>query len=173
MLAALKETTISESELTQRVAVIKRFKELLEQQRERFRSYLAVLDRQRIVIGNGSADEIIAHVELEEQIVADIFSIQKVIDPLEVMYNATGAAAGAATGVGTYLPANDVPALKATLENLKTQAAARSGQNRDLLSSRMAHINSEIQAIKNNPFISKARFSLYQNAVPTMIDIMG
>ena len=169
MSAAIKETTISESELTQRVAVIKRFKELLVQQHERFRSYLAVLDRQRIVIGTGSADEIMAHVELEEQIVADIFSIQKVIDPLEIMYNAIGAAAG----VGTYLPANDVPALKATLEDLKIQAAARSGQNRDLLSSRMTHINSEIQALKNNPFISNARYSLYQNTASSLVDIMG
>jgi hypothetical protein len=163
MPATLTETKISEGELTQRMAVVKRFKELLEQQRERFRSYLAELDRQRLAIGTGSADEIIAHVELEEQIVEDIFSIQKVIDPLEIMYNAAG----------PYLPTNDVSALKAALEDLKIQAAARSGQNRDLLSGRMADINSEIQAIKNNPFISKARNALYQNAVPSLVDIMG
>jgi hypothetical protein len=167
MPVALTETSISEGELAQRVAVIKRFKELLVQQRERFRSYLGVLDRQQFLIGNGSADEIVAHVELEEQIVADIFSIQKVIDPLEIMYNAVSNAAG------PYLPANDVPALKATLEDLKTQAAARSGQNRDLLSSRMADINSEIQTIKNNPYITNARYSTYQNAAPSLIDIMG
>jgi hypothetical protein len=161
------KTTINEGELNQRVAVIKRFKALLEQQRERFRSYLSVLDRQQLVIGNGNADELTAHVELEEQIVADIFSIQKVIDPLEVMYNA------AAVGAGPYLPANDVPALKATLEDLKTQAAVRSGQNRDMLSSRMAEIDSEIQAIKNNPFISNVRHSMYQNAAPSLIDVIG
>jgi hypothetical protein len=173
MSVTLKETkkSISDSELAQRVAVVRRFKELLEQQRERFRSYLAVLDRQQLLIGYGSADEIVAHVELEEQIVADIFSIQKVIDPLEVMYNASGNAAGSTAG--PYLPANDVPALKASLEDLKVQAAIRAGQNRDLLSSRMADINSEIQATKNNPFLSKARFSLYQNAAPSVIDIMG
>jgi hypothetical protein len=161
------KTKISEGELTQRMAVVKRFKELLEQQRERFRSYLSTLDRHQLAISTGSADEIIAHVEMEEQIVADIFSIQKVIDPLEVMYNAGGLAGG------PYLPANDVSVLKATLEDLKTQASARSGQNRNLLSVRMADINSEIQAIKNNPFISKARFSLYQNVAPSVIDIMG
>ena len=165
MSAALTETKteISEGELTQRMAIVKRFKELLEQQRERFRIYLAELDREKLAIGTGSADEIIAHVKLEEQIVEDIFSIQKVIDPLEIMYNAAG----------PYLPANDVSALKTTLEDLKLQAAARSGQNRDLLSGRMAEINSEIQAIKNNPFISKARQALYQNVTPSLVDIMG
>jgi hypothetical protein len=173
MSVTLTETkkSISESELAQRVAVVRRFRELLEQQRERFRSYLAVLDKQQLLIGYGSADEIVAHVELEEQIVADIFSIQKVIDPLEVMYNAGGKAAGAVAG--PYLPANDVPALKASLEDLKVQAAVRAGRNRDLLSNRLADINSEIQATKNNPFLSKARFSLYQNAAPSVIDVMG
>jgi len=171
MPAVLTESKISEGELTQRMAVVKRFKELLEQQCKRFRSYLSVLDRQQLAISTGSADEIIAHVEIEEQIVEDIFSIQKVIAPLEVMYNAAGAAAGDAAG--PYLPANDVSALKASLEDLKTQATARSGQNRNLLSVRMANINSEIQAIKNNPFLSKVRHSLYQNAAPSMIDVMG
>ncbi len=166
---ALKErkTIISDSELAQRVAVIKRFKELLVQQCERFRCYLAVLDRQQLLIGIDSADEIIAHVELEEQIVADIFSIQKVIDSMEVMYNAAGNSAG------PYLSANDIPELKATLEELKIQAAVRSGRNRDMLSSRMEEINRDIQAIKNNPFMSTVRFSLYHNAAPSLVDIMG
>jgi len=165
MPASLTETKtpISEGELTQRMAVVKRFKELLEQQRDRFRSYLDELDRQKLAIGSGSADEITAHVELEEKIVEDIFSIQRVIDPLEIMYNAAG----------PYLPANDVSALKDALKDLKTQAAARSEQNRDLLSGRMADVNSEIQAIKNNPFISSARHALYQNVTPSLVDIMG
>jgi len=168
MSVALTETkpTISEEELAQRVAVVKRFKELLVQQRERFRTYLAVLEKQQLLIGYGNSDEIVAHVELEEQIVADIFSIQKVIDPLEVMYAAGDAA-------DPYLPANDVPELKATLEDLKNQAVVRSGRNRDLLSSRMVDVDSEIQALKDNPFISKARFSLYQNAAPALVDVMG
>jgi len=179
------KTKISENELAQRVAVVKRFKELLIQQRERFRSYLAVLDRQQLLIGYGSAEDITAHVELGEKIVADIFSIQKVIDPLEVMYNATGSATGTGTAIGTatggvtsdatgnYVTINDVPALKASLEDLKTRAAVRSGQNRDLLSRRMEKINTDIQSLKNNPFLSKARFSLYQNAEPSMVDVMG
>jgi len=173
MLAALKErkTKISDSELAQRVAVIKRFKDLLVQQCERFRTYLAVLDRQELLIGIDSADEIIAHVELEEQIVADIFTIQKVIDSMEVMYNAVGAAAGDSAGL--YLPANDVPELKATLEDLKIQAAVRSRRNRDLISSRMEEINNDIQAIKNNPFMSTVRFSLNKNAAPSLVDVMG
>jgi hypothetical protein len=83
------------------------------------------------------------------------------------MYNAGDSSAG------LYLPANDVPELKAALEELKSQAAAQSGRNRDLLSGRMTEINSEIQAIKNNSFLSNARYSLYQNVTPSMVDVMG
>jgi len=175
-----RKSTISEEELAQRVAVVKRFKELLVQQRDRFRSYLAVLDRQQLLIGYGSAEEITAHVELEEQIVADIFSIQKVIAPLEIMYNA-GNTENGATGTadagnelgGTFITINDVPELQAALEDLKNQAAIRSAQNRDMLSGRMAEIDSEIQTIKNNPFISKARKALYQNVSPSLVDVMS
>jgi len=145
------------------MAVVKRLKELLAQQSERFRSYLSVLDKQRLAIDTGSAEQIAAHVEIEEQLIADIFSIQKAIDPLEVMYNA----------MGPYLPANDVSDLKNALENLKTRAALKSGQNRDLLSGRMDTINTEIQVLKNNPFLSKARNSMYQNAAPSLVDITG
>jgi len=177
MPVALKErkTEISESELTQRVAVVKRFRELLIQQRERFRSYLTVLDKQQLLIGYGSADEITAHVELEEQIVADIFSIQKVIAPLEIMYNDIGIAAktDSCDDLGTFITIDDVPEIKAALEDLKNQAVVRSVRNRDLLSDRMEEINSSLQTIKNNPFLSKARNALYQNVSPSLVDVMG
>jgi hypothetical protein len=165
MSTALTEikTSISEGELTQRMAVVKRFRELLEMQRERFRSYLAALDSQQLIIGIDSAEEITAHIELEEQIVEDIYSIQKVIDPLEIMYNSAG----------PYLPANDLSALKAALEDLKIQAADRSRRNRDLISRRMEEINKELQSMKNNPFLANARFSLYKNVPPSLVDIMG
>ncbi|MCL2270501.1 MAG: flagellar biosynthesis protein FlgN, partial [Treponema sp.] len=68
---------------TQRDAILRRLRELLVRQSERFNSYLAALEKQQAVIKSGSPEELIAHVELEERIIADIFSIQKVIDPLE------------------------------------------------------------------------------------------
>jgi len=76
------------AELTERVAILRRFRGLLEQQRGRFLNYLALLEKQETAIGAGNGEEILAHVELERDIVADIFSIQKVINPLEDMYRA-------------------------------------------------------------------------------------
>ena len=158
-----KKTAVSEDELAQRVSILRRFRELLIQQRERFHNYLSALEKQQTVIESGSIEELLAHVELEEQIIADIFSIQKVIDPLEDMYQS----------VIPLSSGDDIPTLKVTLENLKSQAAIRSAHNRDLLSSRMTEIRNEIAELRNNPFANKAR-SAYQNSVSaTLVDIKG
>ena len=161
--AKAKKTAISEDELARRVAILRRFRELLIQQRERFHNYLAALEKQQTVIESGNVEELLVHVELEEQIIADIFSIQKVIDPLEDMYQS----------VIPFSSNDDIPALKVTLENLKSQAAVRSAHNRDLLSSRMAEIRTEIAELRNNPFASNARSVYHHSMSASLVDIKG
>jgi len=156
-----KETQVSEidsAELAQRVAVLKRFKTLLSQQRDRFRSYLNLLDKQQGVIESGSAEDLLTYVELEEKIVADIFSIQKVIDPLEEMYYSLTSHKSIITSQYT---ADEVPSLKASLENLKSEAVIRSTKNKELLSKRMMELRSEITALRNNPYAASNRRATY------------
>ena len=159
---------ISPEELAQRVAVLRRFKILLSQQRDRFRAYLAMLDRQQDIIENGNTDDLLAHVDLEEKIVADIFSIQKVIDPLEEMYH---------TVVSISQPAHDydeVPSLKAALEDLKSEALIRSTRNKELLSRRMVELRKEITTLRNNPYARSSRSSAYAHSqTATLVDIQG
>ena len=161
--AASEVSAISADELAQRVAILRRFRELLVKQRERFNRYLVTLEKQQSVIETGSSGELAEYIEQEEQIIADIFSIQKVIDPLEAMYNAAVPASAA----------DDVPALKSALKELKDQVAVRSAHNRELLSARMDVIRSEIIELRNNPLANTAR-SRYQNSViASLIDIKG
>lgn len=153
---------LSPVEVQRRVAVLKRFRDMLEAQRDRFRQYLDVLDSQKEVIEQGNADSLIAHVEMEEKIVADIFSIQKVIDPLEDMYRAAYPE-NEGTGVG---------GLKTALEELKAEAAVRTERNKELLSRRMTEIRSEITALRGNPYAFRP--SVYaESGQPTIIDIKG
>ena len=167
-----KEQTVVEkidsAEIAQRVAVLKRFKTLLSQQRDRFRSYLDLLEKQQNVIESGSADDLLSYVELEEKIVADIFSIQKVIDPLEEMYNSIS---------GHSLEADrpdEVPSLKASLENLKGEAVIRSTKNKELLSKRMMELRSEITALRNNPYVaSNKRSSFGGGNTSSLVDLQG
>ncbi|MCL1931365.1 MAG: flagellar biosynthesis protein FlgN [Treponema sp.] len=162
-MAAAKQTPISGEELAQRVAILRRFRELLVQQRERFSRYLITLEKQQAVIETGSSGELAEYIEQEQQIITDILSIQKVIDPLEEMYNA-------AIPVSS---AGDVPALKTALKELKEQVAVRSAHNRELLSARMDVIRSEIIEMRNNPLANAARSTYGQSGTASLIDIEG
>jgi hypothetical protein len=163
---------VDSSELAQRIAVLRRFKTLLTQQRDRFRSYLEILDKQKDVIESGNADALLSYVEIEEKIIADIFSIQKVIDPLEEMYHSV---------VSNFDPGNsiktedtEVPSLKAALENLKSEAVIRSTKNKELLSKRMMEFRLEISALRNNPYAAGRRRSVFSDGnTASLIDIHG
>ncbi len=152
---------LSSEEVERRVAVLKRFRELLVHQRDRFRDYLTVLDRQKDVIEQGDVGALEAHVEMEEGIVAEIFAIQKVVDPLEELY------------LSAYPEREaEVPPIKAALEELKTEAAKRSKRNRELISRKMEGVRSEIRALRANPFA--ARRSVYADAgQASLVDIKG
>jgi hypothetical protein len=167
---------IGGEELAQRVAILRRFRTLLTQQRDRFRSYLEVLDKQQDIIESGNTDELLSHVELEEKIVADIFSIQKVIDPLEDMYHAViaGFGPGRAPARETLRSegADEVPSLKAALEDLKNEAVIRSTRNKELLSKRMVELRSEIKTLRANPYASR-RSAYSDGSTATLVDIKG
>jgi len=168
---------ISPAELNQRVAVLKRFKELLKAQRDRFQAYLNALDRQKDVIQTGSTDELLRHVELEEKIVQDIFSIQKVIDPLENLYQSIRTEPPAVVfGKAAKPPAKtpsdeeEIFSLKEALAGLKTEATVRAEQNRDLLAKRMAELRSEIKSLKKNAYTSR---HFDNTPPPSYIDLKG
>jgi len=168
---------ISSSELGQRVAVLRRFKELLKAQRDRFNAYLNALDKQKDVIESGTADDLLHHVELEEKIVEDIFSIQKVIDPLEKMYQsiklkpAKSASANAIAFANENAGEEEVTSLKAALEGLKSEAVVRSERNRDLLSKRMAELRAEIQLLRNSNAYARRKFD--SEPTPSLVDLKG
>jgi hypothetical protein len=158
---------IDSAELAQRVAILRRFRTLLTQQRDRFRSYLDILNKQQGVIESGNVEELLTYVELEEKIVTDIFSIQKVIDPLEDMYHSV---------ISTMDPGNidEVPDLKATLENLKNEAVIRSTKNKELLSRRMVELRSEIKSLRSNPYTASSRRANFSDTgTASLIDIQG
>ena len=162
---------IDSAELAQRVAILKRFKTLLTQQRDRFSNYLDLLDKQQNVIESGSAEDLLAYVEIEEKIVADIFSIQKVIDPLEEMYyNVISNNASFEDRVENQ---EEVPSLKASLEKLKSEAVIRSTKNKELLSKRMLELRQEIKTLRNNPYAVSGRSAYSNSNTASLVDIQG
>jgi hypothetical protein len=166
--------TLDDEEVSRRVGILRRFRELLKAQRDRFQQYLEILDKQKDMIEEGNAEDAAAQVELEEKIVADIFSIQKVIDPLENMYRASYPLPKKGRKSRSKAAAEDaagIPDLKSALEELKTEAVSRAKRNREMLSRRMAAIQTEIKIIRKNPYSRKSRSLYGEVPSPSLVDI--
>ncbi|AGT43349.1 hypothetical protein [Treponema pedis] len=129
---------LTKKEVEQRVVVLKRFKELLQDQRKKFSEYLIVLETQERCIGDENIDAIVHHTELEQEIIGDIFTIQKVIDPIEKMYK-----------FGSPEKEDDeVIRLKSDLDKLQACVLTQNKKNRELLQSRMTVLKQEIISMK-------------------------
>ena len=135
---------VPDAEIASRITLLKRFRELLQSQRERFEAYLTVLDKQKDKIESGSVEDLLAHVDLEEKIVADIISIQKVAEPLKAVIPKAALA-----------KAPDIVRIAETIDTLHEKAAARVIRNKELLSTRMGTIHEELKDLRANPFTRK------------------
>ena len=144
---------LNDSEIAERVAVLKRFRSLLEQQRLKFREYLTVLEKQEKSISDENTDAVLQHTELEESIIAEIFTIQKVIDPLEYMY--------------TNICKNEhsgIPHLKTDLDDLQKRVLAQNKRNRELLQTHITGLRQQIASLKR-PYAHKE--SIYASTART------
>ena len=151
---------LSRQEIDQRVAVLKRFKALLQEQRKKFSDYLVVLETQERSINEENIDALVHHTELEQSIIGDIFTIQKVIDPIEEMYR-------------LGMPDKDdteVVRLKSDLNKLQSQVMDQNQKNRELLQSRMADLRQEMISIKPDYRYSKQALSK-QEISASLVDI--
>lgn len=137
------ESHLTQEELDERIAILKKFRQLLEQQRTKFQEYLSVLEAQESRIAEDDADALIAHSELEAQIVRGIGSLQKVIVPMQELYNSSHAA--------SYNPAAAVPVscIQRDLERLHSQVLVQNERNRNLLKVHMTQLKKQIAEFKN------------------------
>lgn len=156
---------LSKKELDERVAILKRFRSLLEEQRNKFQEYLLVLESQQGKIEIEDGDSIVAHAELENQIVKNLASLQKVIVPMQGMYNA----------IVPGLPVSDnagIEQLQLDLANLQKQVLSQNERNRTLLQTHMAKVHAQLGNINvMNPY--RGRSSVYSEkaAVGSMVEI--
>jgi len=148
---------ISEKELEERVALLKRFKDLLEKQRQKFRDYLNVLEKQADVIENQDTEALMIHTELEQQIVANIQNLQKVIEPIEQMYVESSLNSDDSKILSNSL---EIPILKTDLQKLQNEVLAQNSKNRQMLKVQIEELRTKIQGLKN-PY--KYNKSIYSN----------
>ena len=139
----------------QNASIVKRLREMLLRQREKFQSYLAILERQERDIADGDAEKLLVHVELEQAVIAEIFTLKRVIAPLEDLYQAAYPE-----------PEQTIPPLALTLERMGAQVIERNAHNRAMLKERMDALREEIGSLRAWP-----RLSPYAEVVPSLVDI--
>lgn len=151
---------ITQEELNERVAILRRFKSLLEEQRGKFREYLTVLEKQQDSITSENPESLLAHTELEQQVVKNIANLQKVIVPMSKMYKANAG--------------NDasIQKMQNELSDLQDKVLKQNAINRDLLKVHIEQLRAQIAGFKN-PY--KANRSVYANVqtqnVATMVHV--
>ena len=148
---------LEEREVKQRVAILRRLREALNTQRQKFQKYLFVLEHEESDIINGEMDRLAAHVELEQSIVKEIGAVQKVIDPLADMYR-----------MAYPQREEDIPEIMTSLESLKTQVLERNIKNQQLLRRQMTNLRSKILDLQSH---KRAKSVFSANETPVLVDI--
>lgn len=130
---------LDETEVQKRVAALKRLKTLLEQQREKFRSYLSLLEQQQHSIMQEKTDIMSEYTDMGQTIVSELFTMQKIIDPLAGLY---ASVQGSASQYG-------IPQLQIDLNHLQEQVMEQNAKNRELLEARMIDLGQRISAARH------------------------
>ncbi|MBO4534020.1 MAG: flagellar export chaperone FlgN [Treponema sp.] len=133
---------ITQQELDERVALLRKFRSLLEQQRNKFQEYLNVLEKQQDSITSQNTENLIAHTELEQQVVRNIASLQKVIVPMQKMYKA-------AVPMAHTAEESSIAQIQKELNTLQDKVLKQNQINRDLLRVHIETIRNQIQNFKN------------------------
>ncbi|MCQ2610995.1 MAG: flagellar biosynthesis protein FlgN [Treponema sp.] len=144
---------ISQEELNERIALIKKFKSLLQQQRQKFQEYLTVLEKQETSIEKENANALLAHTELEQQVVANIMNLQKVIVPMSELY----------ASKTENLADENITNIQKELDDLQTKVLAQNEKNRILLKSHITQIRAQIQSLQNPYKTNRSVYAQKQN----------
>ena len=148
---------ILQDSLAERVQIPKSLRTNLLRQREKFQSYLQLLENQECAILEGDTEKLEVHVRLEQALVREIGVLQRVIVPLEELYRRAYPRQEASTRQ-----------LQRSLDGLRDRVLQRNMNNQKLLRSRLESLRQEIQGLRKeqrNP-------SPYARiAVPSLVDI--
>jgi flagellar biosynthesis/type III secretory pathway chaperone len=149
--------TVDSGKTQGRVAILKRLKEHLLSQRNKFENYLDLLDKEEDSIRSGNLDALGAQVEVEKSIVEEIYAFQKVINPLQDLYR-----------VAYPTRESELPHIESSLEHLRVRVLEHNERNRNLLREALVSLRREIKSLK----MPKQANSPYGDVdAPSVIDI--
>ena len=140
----------------ERVSVLRKFRETLKAQREKFSHYLKLLDRQEKAIRSGDVDAIVRQAGMETALLREIEAVQKVLTPLEAVY------------VRCYPDEEEqIPPLRGAVLDLRTSVLHHNRRNRELLRERLDLVRAEFESLR----VPGGPRSPFDADGPSLIDI--
>lgn len=155
---------LSNQELEERVAILKRLRFLLEQQRSKFKEYLTVLEKQQNSIDKEDSEALIKHSELEQQIVKNISNLQKVIIPMNKMYSTINGSSAKTQND------SEIEKIQNELSDLQSKVLRQNEINRDLLRVHIENIKHQINNFKN-PYKNNRSVYAQSQKVAQLVEI--
>lgn len=151
---------LSEDEVAERIAILNRLRQLLIAQRGKFQEYLHVLEKQESSIAEEDTDKLMAHTELEQNLLGNIANLQRVIKPMEDLYKFS------------HSSEDDIPILKTDLTKLQNQILVQNEKNRNHLRTHIHSIRTKIQGLQN-PYRNTRSVYAQSGQTATIINIEG
>lgn len=151
--------SLSQAEISERIAVLRRFKALLMQQRNKFAEYLQVLEAQENSIVSEDADKIVQHTYLGQSLVSEISTIQKVIEPIESLYHDFRTQSADFSPDALQNEERETRCIQMDLQRLKTTVLEQNQKNTERLKTHLTGLRKQISDLKllqtaKNPFES-------------------
>ncbi len=166
---SMSKPELTQEQINERIAILKRYRALLVQQREKFAQYLKALEKQETSIENEDAEVLLEHTELEQQVLSGITNLRKCIIPMEALYKESLNSTWTAQDADTI----SIQKIESELDNLQTKVLAQTEKHRNLLKSHMTVLSNRINSMyQANPYRGKR--SVYtQTSEPesTLLDI--
>ncbi|OHD10056.1 MAG: hypothetical protein A2086_12175 [Spirochaetes bacterium GWD1_27_9] len=135
----------------------KRIRENLVSQKKRLEDYLKILEVEEEDILKVDADKLVSHINLEKDIIEDISSFKRILEPLEKMYDSS-----------PYKKDESLFSLKSSLDKLTSEVKIKSNKNKEKLGVVIEKIKIDLNKVNNK----NRMFGSYANSVDSKhIDI--
>jgi hypothetical protein len=117
--------------------IAKKIRKTLLTQKDRLAEYLNLLEKEEDDIINKDPDKLIAHIDLEKNILLELSLLKKVINPLETAYFKS-----------PYKKDNSVFELKDSINKLSNQIEIKSNKNKRTLELALDNVKAELKGIR-------------------------
>ena len=125
-------------EIDQRVAVLRRYRSMLDLQKEKLSSYLHVVDSREAALAQGTFDDFETYTVLEQEAVKGIQTVQRCLAPLKLLYLELHPEGSP-----------DIASMEDRLERLRQEVLRRNEESRMALKTYAASLKLEISKLRS------------------------